>query len=59
MGTFARTCALVAALADTQSAHVLMRFCLVPEKIQYALRTLPIRHTAAVAAEVTETQRAT
>jgi len=27
-GTFARTCATVAAVADTQSAHALMRSCL-------------------------------
>jgi len=50
---FARTCAAVAALADTQSAHALMRSCLGPAKVQYALRTLPIRHTAAFAADFT------
>jgi len=49
----------VAALADTQSAHALMRSCLGPAKVQYALRTLPIRHTAAFAADVTAPQRAT
>jgi len=58
-GKFARTCAAVAALADTQCAHSLMRSCLGPGKVQYALRTLPIRHTAAFAADVTATQRAT
>jgi len=58
-GTFARTCAAVAALADTQSAHALMRSCLGPAKVQYAIRTLPIRHTAAFAADFTATQRAT
>jgi len=54
-GKFARTCAAVAALADTQSAHALMRSCLGPAKVQYALRTLPIHHTA----DVTVTQQAT
>jgi len=56
---FARTCAAAAALADTQSAHALIRSCLGPENVQYALRTLPIRHTAAFAADVTATQRTT
>jgi len=32
-GKFARTCAAVAALADTQCAHVLMRSCLGPAKV--------------------------
>jgi len=36
-----------------------MRSCLGPAKVQYALRTLSIRHTAAFAADVTSTQRAT
>jgi len=45
--------------ADTQSAHALMRSCLGPAKVQYALRTLPTCHTAAFAADVTATQRAT
>jgi len=58
-GKFARTCAAVAALADAQSAHALSRSCLGPAKVQYALRTLPIRHTAAFAADVTATRRAT
>jgi len=58
-GRFARTCAAVAALVDTQSARALMRSCLGPAKVQYALITLPIRHTAAFAADVTATQRAT
>jgi len=58
-GRFARTCAAVAALADTQSAHARMRSCLGPAKVQYGLRTLPIRHTAAFAADVIVTQRAT
>jgi len=57
--TFARTCAVVADLLDTQSAHALMRSCLGPAKVQYALRTLPLRHTAAFAADVTAAQRAT
>jgi len=58
-GKFARTCAAVAALADTKSAHALMRSCVGHAKVQYALRTMPIRHTAAFAADVTTTQRAT
>jgi len=33
-GKFARTCGAVAALADTQSAHALMRSCLGPAKVQ-------------------------
>jgi len=57
MGKFARICAAVAALADTQCAHALMRSCLGPAKVQYALRTLPLRHTAVFAADAT--QRAT
>jgi len=57
-GMFARTCSAVAALADTQSAHAIMRSCLGPAKVQYALHTLPIRHTAAFAANVSVTQRA-
>jgi len=36
-----------------------MRSCLGPAKVQYSLRTLPIRHMAAFAADVTATQRAT
>jgi len=58
-GKFAGTRAAVAALADTQSAHALMRSCLGPAKVQYALRTLPLRHTAAFAEDVTATKRAT
>jgi len=58
-GEFASTCAAVAALADIQCAHALMRSCLGPAKVQYALRTLPVRHTAVFAADVTATQRAT
>jgi len=58
-GKFAGTCAAVAALADTQCAHALMRSCLGPAKVQYALRTLPLRHTTVFAADVTATQRAT
>jgi len=58
-GKFARTCAAVAALADTHCAHALMPPCLGPAKVQYPLRTLPLRHTAAFAADVTATQRAT
>jgi len=52
-GKFARTCAAVATLADT------LRSCLGPTKVQYALRTLPLRHTAAFAEDVTSTQRST
>jgi len=55
-GKFARTCAAVAALADTQCAHALMRSCLGPAKVQYAVRTLPLRHTAVFAADVTATR---
>jgi len=55
---FARTCAAVAALADTQVTQALMRSCLGLAKVQYALRTLSLRHTAAFAADVTATQRA-
>jgi len=58
-GKFTCTCAAVAALADTQSAHALMRSCLGPAKVQYSLRTLPLRHTAAFAADFTATQQAT
>jgi len=54
-----RTCAAVAALVDNQCAHALMRSCLSPAKVQDALRTLPLRHTAVFAADVTATQRAT
>jgi len=36
-----------------------MRSCLGPAKVQYALRTLPLRHTAVFTAEITATQRAT
>jgi len=58
-GRFTRTCAAVAALTAIQSVHALMRYCLGPAKVQYALCTLPIRHTAAFAADFTATQRAT
>jgi len=58
-GNFARTCSSVAALAATQCAHALMRSCLGPAKVQYALHTLPLRHTAVFSADVTATQRAT
>jgi len=47
-GKFARKC-----------AHALMCSCLRPAKVQYALRTLPIRHTAAFAGDVSGNQRAT
>jgi len=57
-GKFARTCAAVVALADTQCPHALMRSCLGPAKVLYGLRTLPLRHTAVFAADVTATQRA-
>jgi len=56
-GVIARTCAAVAALADTQCAHALMRSCLGSAKVQYALHTLPLRHTAVFAADVTATHR--
>jgi len=56
---FARTCAAVAALPETQCAHALIRSCLGPAKVRYALRTLPLRHTAVFAADITATQRAT
>jgi len=58
-GKFARTCAAVAPLADTKHAHALMWSCLGPAKVQYGLRSLPLRHTAVFAADVTATQRAT
>jgi len=58
-GKFARTCAALAALVDTQCAHALMRSGLGPEKVQYALRTLPLCHTAVLVADVTAPQRAT
>jgi len=35
-GKFARTCAAVAALSDTQCAHALMRSCLGPTKVRSA-----------------------
>jgi len=57
-GKLDRTCAAVAALADTQCAHALMRSCLEPAKIQCALRTLPLRYTAVFTADVTATQQA-
>jgi len=50
---------VVGGLGDTQSAHALMWNCLVPARVQYALRTLPLRHTAAFAKGVTVTRRAT
>jgi len=53
------SCAAVAALADTKCSHALMRSCLGPAKVQYAIRTLPLRHTAVFAADVTAIQRAT
>jgi len=52
-GKFARTCAALADFADTQCAHALMRSCLGPAKVQYALRTLPLRNMAVVAEDVT------
>jgi len=57
-GTFARTCAAVTALADTQCAHALMLSCPGTPKLQHALRTLPLRYTASFAADVTVTKRA-
>jgi len=36
-----------------------MRFCQGPAKVKYALRTSPLRHTAAFAADITATQQAT
>jgi len=58
-GKFASTCAALAALADTQCAHALMRACLGPAKVQYAHRTLPLHHTAVFAADITATKRST
>jgi len=58
-GKFARTCAAMAALADTQCAHALMRSCLGSAKVLYTLRTLPLHHIAVFAADVTVTQQAT
>jgi len=49
----------VGGLSDSQSAHELMRNSLGPAKVKYALRTLPLRHTAAFSQLVTVTQRAT
>jgi len=51
----AHTCSAVRGLADTQSAHTFMRNCLGPAKVRYALRTLPLRHTAAFAERMTVT----
>jgi len=56
---FAHTCSAVRGLADTQSAHTLMRSCLGPARVQYDLRTLPLCHTVAFADGITVTQRAT
>jgi len=56
---FAHTCSAVGGLADTQSAHALMWSCLGPAKVQYALRTLPLRPTTAFTEGMTVTQRAT
>jgi len=55
----AHTCSAVGVLADMQSAPALMRSCLGPAKLQYALRTLPLRQTATLAGGITVTQRAT
>jgi len=56
---FAHTCSAVGGLADTKSAHALVRSCLGPAKVQYALRTLPVRQKAAFAEGIAVTQRAT
>jgi len=56
---FAHTCSAVEGLADSKFAHALMRNCLGPAKVHYALRTLPLRHTGAFAEGVTMTQWAT
>jgi len=56
---FSHTCSTVGGLADTQSAHAHMRNCLGPANVQYALRTLPLRHTAAFTENITVTQQAT
>jgi len=58
-GKLARTSAAVVALAYTQCAHALIRSCLGPAKVEYALRTLPLLHTAVFAEDVTATQRDT
>jgi len=54
---FARTCAAVASLQHAQCAHALMRSFLGSAKVQYALRTLPLRLTTGVADSVTMTKR--
>jgi len=54
-GKFSLACVALAALADTQCAHALMRHCLDPAKVKYALRTLPLRHTAVFAADIPAT----
>jgi len=56
---FAHTFSAVEGFPDTQSAHALMRNCLGPANVQYALRTLPLRHTVAFEEEITRTQRTT
>jgi len=46
-------------LADKLSAHALMQNCLGAAKVQYALRSLPLLHTATFAEGITVTQWAT
>jgi len=56
---FAHTSSAVGCLADTQCAHARMQNCLGRAKVQYALRSLPLRHTVGFAERITATQRAT
>jgi len=56
---FAHTCSAVGGWADTQSAHALMRNCIWPAKLQHAMRTLRLRHTASFEEMITVTERAT
>jgi len=56
---FAHTCSAAGGLADTQTAHALMRNYLGPARVQYSMRTLPLRHMADFAEGITVTQRAT
>jgi len=56
---FAQPVSAVEGLADTQSAHALLRNSLGPAEVQYALRTQTLRHTAAFGEGITVTQRST
>ena len=48
----------VVQIPDTQVAHRLLRQCLGPGRVMYALRTLPLAATAALAISATDAQRA-